>query len=66
MIPPILSTVSPMPAPPMDKFPYYFLAYLGVGIAWFVFLRFKASGRVLTEIKADLEAVHSQYSAESM
>jgi len=66
MIPPIISTVSPMPAPPMDKFPYYFLAYLGVGIAWFLFLRFKASGKVLAEMKADLEAVHSQYSAETM
>ena len=61
MIPPIISTVSPMPAPPMDKFPYYFLIYLAVGVAWFLFLRFKSSSKVVSEMKADLEAVHSQY-----
>jgi len=54
MIPPIISTVSPTPAPPGDKFPYYFLAYLGLGIVWFMFLSIKHSSSVVTEMKADL------------
>lgn len=58
MIPPILSTVSPMPAPPMDKFPYYFLGYLFVGIVWFLIMRFKASSNVMSEIKAEMESMH--------
>jgi amino acid transporter len=61
MIPPIISTVSPMPAPPMNRFPFYFLAYLAVGIVWFLFLRLRASSTVVAEMKADLEMVHSQY-----
>ena len=63
MIPPIISTVSPTPAPPGDKFPYYFLGYLAVGIAWFVFLRFKSSSTVIAGMKADLDTAHSQYDA---
>jgi amino acid transporter len=55
MIPPIISTVSPTPAPPGDKFPYYFLAYLGLGIVWFMFLSMKDSSSVVTEMKADLQ-----------
>ncbi len=64
MIPPIISTVSPTPAPPVDKFPYYFLGYLAVGIAWFLFLRFKSSSKVVAEMKADLESVHAQYGTQ--
>ncbi len=64
MIPPLISTVSPTPAPPVNRFPYYFLVYLGVGIAWFLLLRIKASSKVIAEMKADLESVHSQYSAQ--
>jgi amino acid transporter len=60
MIPPIIATVSPTPAPPGDKFPYYFLIYLGVGIAWFLFLRLKLSSKVIAEMKADLEPAQSQ------
>jgi amino acid transporter len=56
MIPPIISTVSPTPAPPGDKFPYYFLAYLGLGIVWFMFLSIKDSSSVVAEMKADLQS----------
>ena len=63
MIPPIIATVSPTPAPPGDKFPYYFLIYLGVGIAWFLCLRLKLSSTVVAGMKADLEPAPSQVSS---
>ncbi len=59
MIPPILSTISPMPAPPMDKFPYYFLIYLVVGVAWYLMMRFKASSNVMNEIKSEMENMNT-------
>jgi amino acid transporter len=59
MIPPILSTVSPMPAPPMDKFPFYFLAYVGVGIIWYLLMRFKESSDLLSKIKSEMQNMHA-------
>jgi len=35
ILPPIIATVYPTPPPPADRFPYYFLAYLSVGGAWY-------------------------------
>lgn len=60
MLPSLVATVYPMPAPPGDKFPLYFVAYLAVGIVWYAALRMKSS-KVLDEIKADLEVIHGQY-----
>jgi len=59
MVPPIISTVSPTPAPPVDKFPYYFLIYLGVGVAWFIFLRLKSLSPVISKMKSDLQSAPS-------
>ena len=55
MVPPIVATVYPTPAPPADKFPYYFIAYVVVGMVWFTVLRRSAGSRVIEGIKADLE-----------
>jgi len=55
MAPPIIATVYPTPAPPADRFPYYFLAYLAVGGIWYLVLRTRASSTVMQQIKRDLE-----------
>ncbi len=55
MVPPIIATVYPMPAPPADKFPYFFAAYVLIGVLWFTVLRKSSGRRVIDEIKADLE-----------
>lgn len=55
MIPPIVATVYPTPAPPADKFPYYFIAYVVIGMVWFTVLRKSSRQSVIDEIKADLE-----------
>jgi hypothetical protein len=56
----IYSTVYPLPAAPMTYYPFYFLAYLVVGIVWFVFLRLK-SPKVANDIKLDLEFVTNKF-----
>lgn len=64
MLPPLVATVYPTPAPPGDKFPYYFLAYLVVGLVWYAILRLRSSSTIMQEIKADLEMVHAQFAAQ--
>jgi amino acid transporter len=51
MAPPIIATVYPTPAPPADKFPYYFLVYVLVGGIWYLVLRTRASSTVMQQIK---------------
>jgi len=63
MIPPMVATVYPAPAAPLTYFPYYFLAYLGVCILWFLFLRLR-SPHILDAIKADLELIHLRFGGE--
>jgi hypothetical protein len=55
MIPAIIATAYPTPTPPADKFPYYFIAYVLVGVLWFTVLRKSSNQSVIEEIKADLE-----------
>jgi amino acid transporter len=38
MVPPVIATVYPLPAPPADRFPLYFAAYLGTGVLWYGYL----------------------------
>ena len=39
LTPPIIATVYPAPAPPADRFPVYFGAWLGLGLAWYLLQR---------------------------
>ena len=55
MVPPIVASVYPTPAAPADKFPWYFLAYLGLGGVWFLAVRGRGSGEFLRQIPRDLE-----------
>jgi amino acid transporter len=60
MLMPLVAAVYPVPAPPADKFPIYFGIYLLVGIAWFVWLRFRAN-HVMDTMRSDLESVHDRF-----
>jgi hypothetical protein len=42
MVPPLVATVYPRPSPPVDRFPLYFAAYLGVGAIWYLYLLSRA------------------------
>jgi hypothetical protein len=60
MLMPLVAAFYPVPAPPADKFPIYFGIYLLVGIAWFVWLRFRAT-HVMDTMRNDLESVHDRF-----
>jgi amino acid transporter len=53
MAPPLIATVYPAPAAPADRFPLYFLAYLGAGGLWYLVLRARASGTVMQQMAGD-------------
>ena len=53
MVPPMIATVWPSPAPPLDAFPLYFLAYLVAGIGWYAWARSRAASTVLAGIAHD-------------
>jgi amino acid transporter len=52
---PTVGSFYPLPPLPIRYFPYYFLAYMLVGVAWLVVLH-RRDGTVLTAIETDLEA----------
>jgi amino acid transporter len=60
MLLPLIAAFYPVPAPPADKFPIYFGAYLLAGIAWFAWLRFKSS-HVMETVRSDLKSVHDRF-----
>jgi amino acid transporter len=52
---PTIGSFYPLPPVPVRYFPYYFLAYMLVGVAWLAVLH-RRDRTVLTAIEADLEA----------
>ncbi|MBB5161659.1 APC family permease [Mycobacterium sp. AZCC_0083] len=52
---PTIGSFYPLPPVPVRYFPYYFLAYMLVGVAWLAVLH-RRDRNVLTAIEADLEA----------
>jgi amino acid transporter len=57
---PAVGSVYPVPPAPLMYFPYVFLAYLAIGVAWiFVFQRRKPSATTL--IRDDLELIHQKF-----
>jgi amino acid transporter len=53
MIPPMISTVWPTPAAPLDKFPLYFAAYLMIGIGWYAWARLRTASTVAAGVARD-------------
>jgi amino acid transporter len=63
---PTIGSFYPVPPVPVRYFPYYFLAYMLVGVAWLAVLH-RRDHTVLTAIEADLEATveaHDHQAAE--
>jgi amino acid transporter len=59
---PAVGSVYPVPPAPVMYFPYMFLVYLAIGIAWiFAFQRRKPSATML--IRDDLELAHQKFQA---
>jgi amino acid transporter len=56
---PIIGSVVPLPDPPMDKLPFYFLGFLVVGILWFVWVRSR-NADVLGSMKNYLSELYSK------
>ena len=57
---PAVGSVWPVPAAPVNYFPYVFLAYFLVGLGWFLTLH-KRSPDAAQEIERDLEETHGRY-----
>lgn len=61
MVPAIGSVYTNPPlAPPVKYFPYIFLGYFAIGVAWFMMLRMR-SPEVIADIERDIEATHSGF-----
>jgi amino acid transporter len=64
---PLVGSFYPLPPVPVRYFPYYFLAYILVGVAWLAILH-RRDNTVLTAIEADLETTvdaHDHHAPES-
>jgi amino acid transporter len=57
---PAVGSVIPIPAPPVNYFPYAYLVYLAVGIAW-IFGFHARKPAAVGEIKQDLERIHARF-----
>jgi amino acid transporter len=57
---PAVGSVIPIPDPPVNYFPYIYLVYLAIGIAWIVGFHARKPMAV-GEIKQDLEANHARF-----
>ncbi|GGP25297.1 APC family permease [Silvimonas amylolytica] len=57
---PAVGSVYPVPAAPLNYFPYAYLAYLAIGIAWIASLH-KRKPHVSRSILEDLDHVHAQF-----
>ena len=57
---PAVGSVYPVPPAPVKYFPYVFLAYFLVGVAWFMTLRMR-SPEAVQEIERDIEETHGRF-----
>jgi amino acid transporter len=61
---PAVGSVYPVPAAPVNAFPYWFLAYLGVGLAWILVLHRRRPGAAEI-IRDDLKLSHDRFMTEA-
>jgi hypothetical protein len=50
----------PIPDPPVNYFPYAYLVYLAIGIAWILAFRVRKPS-ALGQIRQDLESSHARF-----
>jgi len=61
---PAIGSVYPVPAAPVNAFPYWFLAYLGVGLVWILVLH-RRRPTAAASIRQDLQLSHDRFTAEA-
>ena len=59
---PAVGSVYPVPPAPVSYFPYVFLGYFLIGLAWFLTLRKRSPGTV-EEIEREIEETHGSFAA---
>jgi amino acid transporter len=57
---PAVSLFYPIPAFPVNLFPYIFLVYMAVGVVWLFIISRRSPGKI-EEIERDLESVHKLF-----
>jgi len=57
---PAVGSVYPIPDPPVNYFPYGFLVYLAIGIAWILYC-FRRKPTAIEQVRADLERSHTRF-----
>ncbi len=57
---PTVGSVYPVPAPPVNMFPYMFLAYLAVGVVWIVSF-YRRKPWIGNETRHDLDLIHARH-----
>ncbi|HLH10623.1 MAG TPA: APC family permease [Methylovirgula sp.] len=62
---PAVGSVYPVPAPPVSYFPYAFLVYLAIGIAW-ILAYYRRQPSASTTIQQDLEQSHARFQSMGM
>jgi amino acid transporter len=60
---PAIGSVYPVPAAPVNAFPYWFLAYLALGLAWILVLR-RRRPDAAANIHEDLRLNHDRFASE--
>lgn len=58
---PTVSVFYPLPAYPVDLFPYIFLVYMATGVVWLFVINHRAPGKI-EEIERDLESTQQLFS----
>jgi amino acid transporter len=64
LIIPTVGSVYPVPSAPVNAFPYLYLGYLAIGLAWILVFRRRRPDAVVT-IRNDLRADHDRFTAET-
>jgi amino acid transporter len=57
---PAVGSVYPIPDPPVNYFPYGFLVYLAIGIAWILYC-YRHKPTAIEQVEADLERIHARF-----
>jgi len=57
---PAIGSVYPVPAAPVNAFPYWFLAYLGAGLGWILLLH-RRRPAAAESIRNDLQVIHDRF-----
>lgn len=60
---PAVSEFYPVPAAPYNYFPYIFMVYLAIGVAWIFAVNKRSPGKI-EEIERDFEATHRAFEPE--